>query len=251
MQDSHKVALVTGAAQGIGRAIAIGLAERGFDVAICDIDGKRSALEEVEATIAGRGGKAHLVTADVTNEARVTDMVRELIRTTGRVDAVINNAGILSWGLTEDLSPKQWDDVLSVNAKGTFLVTRALLPHMKERRYGRIVNNASMAAKRGAPEAAHYCASKAAVMGFTRAVAAEAGPYGITANCICPGIIATEMGKQNLQDDKSVNFWLERTCLQRLGDPEDVVGPACFLASDDARFVTGQSINVCGGIIYD
>lgn len=251
MQGNGKVALVTGAAQGIGRSIALGLARRGFDVGLADIGGKRAALDEVAAGIAELGRKAHPAAVDVTDADGVTGMVRDLVAVAGQVDVVVNNAGILSWALTEDLSPGQWDDVLAVNAKGTFLVTRAVLPHMKGRRYGRIVNNASMAAKRGAAQVAHYCASKAAVIGFTRAVAAEAGPYGITANCICPGIIATEMGRQNLMDGESIRFWIERSDLRRLGDPEDVVGPVCFLASDDAGFVTGQSINVCGGIIHD
>jgi 3-oxoacyl-[acyl-carrier protein] reductase len=135
-----------------------------------------------------------------------------------------------------------------VNAKGTFLVTQALLPHMRARRYGRIVNIASIGGKHGAPEQAHYSASKAAVMGFTRVLAQEVGQDGITANCICPGIIVTDMGRTNLEDPATRDQWVRITAMRRLGQPEDVAGPVCFLASDAAAFVTGQSLNVCGGI---
>ena len=162
---------------------------------------------------------------------------------------MVNNAGILIASTVEDLREEQWDAVMDVNAKGTFLVTQALLPHMRERGYGRIVNIASIGGKHGAPEQAHYSASKAAVMGFTRVLAQEVGPFGITANCVCPGIIVTDMGRTNLSDPAIVDQWLAKTALRRLGQPEDVVGPACFLASDASAFVTGQSLNVCGGIV--
>jgi 3-oxoacyl-[acyl-carrier protein] reductase len=138
---------------------------------------------------------------------------------------------------------------MDVNAKGTFLVTQAVLPHMRARRYGRIVNIASIGGKHGAPLQAHYSASKAAVMGFTRVLAQEVGQYGITANCVCPGIIVTEMGRTNLADQKNVERWTAITALRRLGQPEDVAGPVVFLASDASAFVTGQSLNVCGGIV--
>ena len=139
--------------------------------------------------------------------------------------------------------------MLAVNAKGTFLVTQALLPHMRARRYGRIVNIASIGGKHGAPLQAHYSASKAAVMGFTRVLAQEVGADGITANCVCPGIIVTEMGRTNLADQANVDKWTAVTALRRLGQPEDVAGPVVFLASDQSAFVTGQSLNVCGGIV--
>ena len=166
------------------------------------------------------------------------------------VDAVVNNAGILSEALVDDLTERQWDSVFDVNAKGTFLVVQALLPHMKARRYGRIVNIASIGGKHGGPRQAHYCATKAAVMAFTRVLAQEVGPSGITANCICPGIIVTDMGRANLSDEANVAMWEGRTALRRLGQPEDVVGSAVFLASDASAFITGQSLNVDGGIVF-
>jgi 3-oxoacyl-[acyl-carrier protein] reductase len=149
----------------------------------------------------------------------------------------------------EHLKEEHWDSVLDVNAKGTFLVVQAVLPYMKQQKYGRIVNIASIGGKHGAPEQAHYSASKAAVMGFTRVLAQEVGTYGITANCICPGIILTDMGRVNLDDVAVRQSWQEKTAMRRIGDPEDVVGPVAFLASDDAGFVTGQSLNVDGGIV--
>jgi len=190
-----------------------------------------------------------VVHADVSRKPEVRAMVAEAIAAAGHVDAVVNNAGILVANSVEDLGEDQWDAVMDVNAKGTFLVTQALLPHMRARRYGRIVNIASIGGKHGAPLQAHYSASKAAVMGFTRVLAQEVGVDGITANCLCPGIIVTDMGRTNLSDKSNVDKWVDITALRRLGQPEDVAGPAVFLASDASAFVTGQSLNVCGGIV--
>ena len=162
---------------------------------------------------------------------------------------MVNNAGILIANTVENLQEAQWDAVMDINAKGTFLVVQALLPHMRERSYGRIVNIASIGGKHGAPEQAHYSASKAAIMGFTPVLAQEVGQFGITANCVCPGIIVTDMGRTNLSDQANVDKRVAVTALRRLGQPEDVVGPTCFLASDASGFVTGQSLNVCGGIV--
>ncbi|KAB2716212.1 SDR family NAD(P)-dependent oxidoreductase [Brucella intermedia] len=249
MTEQAKIALVTGASRGIGRAIAIGMAKRGFDVAINDIERQQDALQEVARAIEATGRQALTVYADVSNKADVEAMVSNVVDVFGRIDALVNNAGILIAGDVEHLKEEHWDSVLDVNAKGTFLVVQAALPHMKRQKYGRIVNIASIGGKHGAPEQAHYSASKAAVMGFTRVLAQEVGTYGITANCICPGIILTDMGRVNLDDAAVRQAWQEKTAMRRIGDPEDVVGPVAFLASDDAAFVTGQSLNVDGGIV--
>ncbi|HHV69040.1 SDR family NAD(P)-dependent oxidoreductase [Brucella intermedia] len=249
MTEQAKIALVTGASRGIGRAIAIGMAKRGFDVAINDIERQQDALQEVARAIEATGRRALTVYADVSNKAQVEAMVSNVVDVFGRIDALVNNAGILIAGDVEHLKEEHWDSVLDVNAKGTFLVVQAALPHMKRQKYGRIVNIASIGGKHGAPEQAHYSASKAAVMGFTRVLAQEVGTYGITANCICPGIILTDMGRVNLDDTTVRQAWQEKTAMRRIGDPEDVVGPVAFLASDDAAFVTGQSLNVDGGIV--
>ncbi|NKC04239.1 SDR family NAD(P)-dependent oxidoreductase [Brucella haematophila] len=249
MTEQAKIALVTGASRGIGRAIAIGMAKRGFDVAINDIERQKDALQEVAQEIEATGRRALIVYADVSNKADVEAMVKKTADAFGRIDAIVNNAGILIASDVEHLKEEHWDSVLDVNAKGTFLVVQAVLPYMKQQKYGRIVNIASIGGKHGAPEQAHYSASKAAVMGFTRVLAQEVGTYGITANCICPGIILTDMGRVNLDDVAVRQSWQEKTAMRRIGDPEDVVGPVAFLASDDAGFVTGQSLNVDGGIV--
>jgi NAD(P)-dependent dehydrogenase (short-subunit alcohol dehydrogenase family) len=244
-----RVALVTGASRGIGRAAALGLAEAGFDVVLNDIPRQQAELQTVRNEIEAAGRRCFVVLADVSKKAEVTAMVEKAIAEAGQIDAVVNNAGILISNSVEKLEEDQWDAVLDVNAKGTFLVTQALLPHMRARRYGRIVNIASIGGKHGAPLQAHYSASKAAVMGFTRVLAQEIGADGITANCVCPGIIVTDMGRTNLADQANVDKWTAITALRRLGQPEDVAGPVVFLASDQSAFVTGQSLNVCGGIV--
>ena len=244
-----RTALVTGASRGIGRAIALGLARDGFDVVVNDIARQRAELEAVAAEIEAIGRRGIALFADVSDGAQVRTMVEDAIGRTGGIDAVVNNAGILIAGTVEELPEQHWDAVMDVNAKGTFLVVQALLPHMRAAGYGRIVNIASIGGKHGAPEQAHYSASKAAIMGFTRVLAQEVGAFGITANCVCPGIIVTDMGRTNLSDQANVDRWVGVTALRRLGQPEDVVGPACFLASDASAFVTGQSLNVCGGIV--
>ncbi|SAL74014.1 SDR family NAD(P)-dependent oxidoreductase [Caballeronia telluris] len=247
--SNGRIALVTGASRGIGRALALGLADDGFDVVVNDIERQRDLLEGVAEEIRGKSRRAFALSADVSNKQQVTDMVAAAIARAGQIDAVVNNAGILIARSVDELDESEWDAVLDVNAKGTFLVTQALLPHMKARRYGRIVNIASIGGKHGAPLQAHYSASKAAVMGFTRVLAQEVGPFGITANAVCPGIIVTDMGRTNLEDPAIAQKWIDKTALARLGQPEDVAGPVCFFASDASAFVTGQTLNVCGGIV--
>lgn len=249
--DTARVALVTGASRGIGRAIALGLAERGYDLVVNDISRQAEALTSLVGEIEAGGRRALALHADVSSKAEVTEMVHEAIAWAGHVEAVVNNAGILITSPVETLDEGVWDAVMDVNAKGSFLVIQALLPHMRARRYGRIVNIASIGGKQGAPEQAHYSASKAAVMGFTRVLAQEVGAEGITANCVCPGIILTDMGRTNLEDPAIKARWTANTAMRRIGAPEDVVGPVAFFASDDAGFVTGQTLNVDGGIVFD
>ncbi len=244
-----RTALVTGASRGIGKAIALGLASRGYAVALNDIEGQRQELQAVADEIAGKGGTAVLAIADVSKKAEVRKMVAEVVAKFGRLDTIVNNAGILIASDVEQLPEEAWDAVLDVNAKGTFLVTQAALPTMKKQGYGRIVNIASIGGKHGAPMQAHYSASKAAIMGFTRVLAQEVGEIGITANCVCPGIIYTEMGRVNLDDPAVSEMWREKTAMRRIGMPEDVVGAVAFFASDDAAFITGQTLNVDGGIV--
>jgi len=249
MTTTNRTVLVTGASRGIGRAIAVGLAKRGYDVAINDIERQKNALAEVANEIGALGRRAVAVFADVSNKSDVEAMAKSISTEFGHLDAVVNNAGILISGDVDGLKEEYWDSVMDVNAKGTFLVIQSLLPMMKARKYGRIVNIASIGGKHGAPSQAHYSASKAAVMGFTRVLAQEVGVDGITANCVCPGIILTDMGRVNLDDPDVKKSWQDKTAVRRIGDPEDVVGAVAFFASDDAAFVTGQTLNVDGGIV--
>ena len=243
-------AIVTGASRGIGRAIALGLAERGYDLALTDIGPQQATLAAVADEIAERGRRCVTITADVSNPEDCRRSAAEAVRGLGHVDALVNNAGILKLASIEELTPELWDTTFAVNARGVFQMTQALIPHMRERRYGRIVNIASLAARTGGPGQSHYAASKSAVVGFTRVSSMELGQHGITVNAVCPGIIQTEMGMNNLRDPERVAYFEKVTDLHRLGNPEDVVGPVAFFASDDSAFVTGQALNVDGGIFY-
>ncbi len=249
MSDTRRIALVTGASRGIGRAIALGLAQRGFDLALNDIAAQASALADTAAEARAHGAGVQELLADVSDRDAVRRMLGDALAEHGAIHALVNNAGILRAASVETCPEDYWDSVMDVNAKGTFLVVQAVLPIMKAQGYGRICNISSIGGKHGAPEQAHYSASKAAVMGFTRVLAQEVGPFGITANCVCPGIILTDMGRVNLDDMAVRKAWQDKTAAARIGDPQDVVGPVAFFCSDDSAFVTGQSLNVDGGIV--
>jgi NAD(P)-dependent dehydrogenase (short-subunit alcohol dehydrogenase family) len=245
-----KTVLVTGAAKGIGRAIALGLAQRGYDIAVNDIPSGQANLAEVSEQIAMMGRRTLVVPADISAKDQVQDMVDTVVREWDGLDVLVNNAGLLTVSTVEDLPEETWDKVFDVNAKGTFLVSQAAIPHMKARHEGRIIHIASIGGKQGAPGQAHYCASKAAIIELTRVMAMELGEYGVLVNAVCPGIILTEMGRSNLKTQENIDKWSNATALRRLGEPEDVVGPVAFFASEDSGYITGQSLNVCGGIIF-
>jgi 3-oxoacyl-[acyl-carrier protein] reductase len=245
-----RTVLVTGASRGIGAAIARGLAARGYAIGLNDLPAQAETLATLAEEIRATGTRAETFLADVSSKAEVEAMAAAFLGAFEQADALVNNAGVLIAGEMDGLPEAHWDNVMDVNAKGAFLVTQAFLPAMKARGYGRIVNIASIGGKHGAPQQAHYSASKAAVMGFTRVLAQEVGPLGITANCVCPGIILTEMGRVNLEDPAVRRAWQDKTALARIGDPADVVGPVAFFASDDSAFVTGQTLNVDGGIVF-
>lgn len=251
MQDhSGKVVLVTGASRGIGKAIAVGMGGFGYDVVLTDIAREREALDAVKAEIAATGRRAFAFTADVSREAEIQRLVADALKGAGRIDVLVNNAGILAPSLLQDLGEASWDAHFDVNTKGVWMMCKAALPHMRARKSGRIVNIASIAGRQGVPTQGHYAATKAAVITLTRVFAQEVGMDGITVNAVCPGIILTEMGKNNLGSTEAIRHWEGVTALKRLGQPEDVVGTVYFFASDLADFVTGQALNVDGGIYY-
>ncbi|MFQ6753956.1 SDR family NAD(P)-dependent oxidoreductase [Cereibacter sphaeroides] len=245
-----KTAVVTGAARGIGRALAVGLAEAGYDVAVTDLASQADGLAETRALIEAAGRRAFVETVDVSDRAAVFAAMARIEDAAGGIDVLVNNAGILKPALLEDLSEADWDAHMDVNVKGVLSCCQAVLPGMRARKAGRIVNIASIAGRQGVPTQGHYAATKAAVITLTRVLAQEAGMDGITVNAICPGIILTEMGKNNLGSDEAIRHWEEVAALKRLGAPEDIVGPALFFAGEQSAFVTGQALNVCGGIYF-
>lgn len=249
-RGENKTALVTGASRGIGRAIAERLAAEGYRVFANDLKAREADLSDLAAGVRNAGGLCEVIYCDVSDPVSVETMARGLLAAGGRLDLLVNNAGVRSVHQTGEIEPDEWDRMFAVNTKGTFLVTKAFLPHFRARGSGRIVNIASIGGKRGGPGESHYCASKAAVINFTQALAVEVAKEGITVNAVCPGVIDTDMGRSHLEDPETLRKVLEKTAMGRVGYPQDVVGSVAFFGSDDAAFITGQSLNVDGGIIF-
>ena len=245
MMLDGKTAMITGGAQGIGAALAKGLAANGADIVIADLPSQKSPFETVREAVQAEGRACRFVEMDVTQKASVETG----ISAAGQIDILVNNAGILAAQPLEDLSEDSWNAHFDVNAKGVLLVTNAVLKQMRSRKAGRIINIASLAARQGIPTEGHYAATKAAVVTLTRVYAQEVGDAGITVNAICPGIIMTEMAKNKLVGADR-EHWTQATSLKRLGDPADVAGAAVFFASDLSDYVTGQALNVCGGLYF-
>ncbi len=250
-RGTNKVALVTGASRGIGRAIAERLAAEGYQVFANDLKAREAELADLVATVQSNGGQCATIYCDVSDPASVQAMAEELLKKAGRLDVLVNNAGVRSVHLADGIEPDEWDRMFAVNTKGTFLVTKAFLAQFRANGSGRIINIASIGGKLGGPNETHYCASKGAVINFTQGLAREVATQGITVNAVCPGVIDTDMGRAHLQDPETLRKVLEKTAMGRVGNPADVVGAVGFFASDDAAFITGQSLNVDGGIIFD
>jgi 3-oxoacyl-[acyl-carrier protein] reductase len=239
-----RVALVTGGGRGIGRAIALALADAGADVMVCYRE-RSDAADAVVAEVHARGRRAVAVSADVSEREDVRAMVRAACDGLGGVDVLVNNAGVLQQKPFAQITDVDWDHVLDVNLKGTFMCSQEVLPVMENRGGGRIINLASSGGQVGGPLAVHYSASKAGVIGFTRSLARIAAP-GITVNCIAPGLIETEMTTEEIASEAGRDK-LSAIPLKRSGTPEDVAAAAVFLACS-ADYVTGQTINVNGGL---
>lgn len=255
MRFENKVVFITGSARGIGRAITQKFAEEGALLALADLD--EQGLLKAKAELDGIAKTVHTYKLDVSSESMVKDVVEKAAADFGRIDILINNAGVSTMNYFWDLSEKEWDFNMDVNCKGVWLVSKYVVPRMIAAKRGKIVNTASMAGKMGAALEAHYAASKFGVVGFTQAAAHELAPYGINMNCVCPGFVKTSMqdreaiweaklrGVENPED--IVKDYIRQTPLGRLCYPEDVAKIVTFLASDDADFMTGQAINITGG----
>ncbi len=246
---SEKVALVSGAARGIGAAVAKRLAADGFAVGVLDLD--EAACADTVAAITGAGGKAVALGANVADEAAVAAAVDKLAEALGGPTVVVNNAGITRDNLLFKMSVEDWDAVLGVHLRGAFLLTRAAQKYMVEQKWGRIVNLSSTSAL-GNRGQANYSAAKAGMQGFTKTLALELGKFGVTANAIAPGFIATEMTAQTA-DRLGVTFdefkagVAAQTPVARVGEPEDIAHAVSFFVSEGAGYVSGQVLYVAGG----
>lgn len=246
---SDKVALVTGGGRGIGRAIALSFSSKGAVVIIFDVleEDARLTLNEISE----RGGKGEFYKVDVSNLSEVKDKVNEILRKHGKIDILVNNAGIVYTKPFIECLPEEWNRVIEVNLIGVFNTCYAVFPHMLQRRYGKIINIASVAGKRGGGIFGNsiYAASKGGVIAFTKALAREGGPYGVNVNAICPGPTETRMLNGFPEDRKRA--FMETIPLRRFGRPDDIAYAVLFLASDYANFITGEMMDVDGGIMMD
>ena len=245
----NRIAIVTGAGskRGIGRAIALGLARQGADIIVCDInlDGAKKIVKEIEK----EGRKALALGCNVISEEDIKKVIEIALREFKKVDILVNNAGITQSVKVFDITKEDWDRIMNVNLRGTFLFSKAVLPAMMDKNYGRIINISSISAKNGGGifGGAHYCASKAGILAFTKALAKEVSSFGITVNSISPGLVATDIrgGLESEEEQKKMSINIP---CRRLGLPEEIAAAVCFLASKEAAYITGGDIDVNGGI---
>ncbi|HEX3052663.1 MAG TPA: 3-oxoacyl-ACP reductase FabG [Aggregatilineaceae bacterium] len=245
MRLQNRVALITGAGQGIGRAIALRFAQEGARIAVVDIraDSIQSVVDEIQTA----GGEALAVPCDVTKRDQVASAVQKVLDTFGQIDIVGNNAGITRDARLVKMTEDDFDQVVNVNLKGVFNLTQAVAPHMVERGYGRIISTSSIVGLYGNFGQTNYVATKAGVIGMTRVWARELGPKGITANAVAPGFIATDMVKTVPQE--VLDKFISQTPARRLGTAEDIANAYLFLASEESSFVNGIVLSVDGGLV--
>ena len=242
---SGKVAIVTGAGQGMGRAVAQRLADAGARLVANDVS--LDSAERTASALRDGGAEAVAVQGDVTSRTDVIRIVDTAIRQFGAVHILVNNAGVLRPTAVIDIEEDEWDFVVGVNLKGTYLCSRAVPPVMREAGWGRIVNFSSTAGKNvSTVGGAHYTAAKAGILGFTRHLAKEEAHHGITVNSVCPGLIDTEMVRSTI-DDARARAYADSFPIQRLGEPSEVAELVAFLASDRAAYITGASLDINGG----
>ena len=242
----RKIALVTGGSRGIGLACAIELAKAGCDIIIndiCDAEKAQPALDEIKAC----GVNAYFYSFDVSNDQAVQENVDKMIAEHGKIDILLNNAGITKDGLFIRMDMEQWERVIKINLTSAYCVTHAVIKHMMKARQGSIINMSSIVGRHGNAGQANYSAAKAGLIGFTKALAKELAPSGINVNCIAPGLIETNMNS-NLSVEE-LNDFVETIPLGRMGSADEIAAMAYFLASSDAEYITGQVIGVNGGYV--
>ena len=240
-----KVALVTGAGRGIGKAIALRFAQEGANVAFTDL-AVNEAVEETVKEIEAMGVKAKAYASNAANFDETHEVVKQIVEDFGRIDVLVNNAGITKDGLMMRMSEAQWDAVINVNLKSAFNFIHAVTPVMAKQRGGSIINMSSVVGVSGNAGQCNYSASKAGMIGLAKSIAKEMGPRGIRANCIAPGFIITDMTNQLSQEIK--DQWAQQIPMRRGGTPEDVANVALFLASDLSSYVSGQTIHCSGAM---
>lgn len=243
---SGKNALVTGSSRGIGRAIALELGRLGANVAV-NYAGNEAKAEEVVAELESLGVKSFKVKANVADEADVKKMMKKIFDTFGSLEILVNNAGITRDNLLMRMKADEFDDVIDTNLKGAFLCTKEVTRQMMRQRYGKIINIASIVGVRGNPGQANYVAAKAGLIGLTKSTAQELASRNILVNAVAPGFITTDMTDELTEEQKEEIF--KTIPLERLGEPEDIAHVVAFLASDQAKYITGQTIHVDGGIV--
>lgn len=252
MDFNNRVALITGAGseKGIGREVARQLSYKGAITLIADID--KEGVENTVAELQKNKGEAYPIQLDVSDRLQVSEKVREVINKFNKIDILINNAGITRPTGVLDITEEEWDLIFSVNMKGCFFLTQAVLPYMKERNYGRIVSLSSVSGKRGGGifGGAHYSAAKAGVTGFSKAIAREMAPFGITCNSVAPGLIGTEITGGLLTEEKKEAL-ASGIPVGRIGTVEEVANTIIFLASEGASYITGEEVDVNGGSHID
>jgi len=244
MKLKDKVALVTGASRGLGKAIALKLAAEGARVTVNYMKNADQA-EGVVKEITSRGGNAAAMRADITSLPEVEKMVDSLYEQFGRIDILVNNAGVTKDELLLSMTPEDWDIVIRTNLGGLFNCTKAVAKYMMVQKSGRIINISSVAGERGGRGQSNYAASKGGINAFTRSVAMELAPKKITVNAVAPGVVETEMSSTVIRRAKDII--LDAVALKRLGQPEEIANVVAFLASDDASYITGEVIRVDGG----